>query len=38
MDAFKTAQEKEMKLLNLKRRRSQLGEMLCAERNAYQVM
>ena len=37
MDAFKTAKEKEMKLLNLKRRRSELGEMLAEERNAYAV-
>ena len=38
MDAFSNEKAKELKLLNLKRRRSKLGEMLAEERHMFEVI
>ena len=37
MDAYKAQQEREMKMLNLQRRRLKLGELLRAERDQQQA-
>ncbi|KAK2150371.1 hypothetical protein LSH36_408g00020 [Paralvinella palmiformis] len=38
MDAYSNEKAKELKLLNLKRRQSKLGEMLAEERRLYEVL
>ena len=38
MDAYSNEKAKELKLLNLKRRQSKLGEMLAEERRLYEVV